>query len=113
MCNNEKTLARGHPDLILNRRHEIMKRCIHRDELMLQNCPKVKLPQQTRSFNHRNPVNVPTPDPPDGAVRNFNHRNPQQVDVPATDPPDDAVSLTQASRSRRQQARVDYKQFFK
>ena len=37
LCTTEKVnIDRGDPEVLLNRRSEIMKKCIHKDKLMLQ-----------------------------------------------------------------------------
>ena len=42
LCTTEKVnIARGDPEVLLNRRSEIMKKCIHKDKLMLCNFQKM------------------------------------------------------------------------
>ena len=80
LCLTEKaTIARGEPNLMLNKRSEIMKKCRHRLPHMLNNFLSTTQPQPDPPDQvNIEPIAHPTPDPPN-----------DQPAPPAPDPLDD------------------------
>ena len=60
LCNTEKThIAVGNPDILLNKRNEIMQRCRHRDNLVLSNNLTIRGIQQIRNNGREVMSSVP------------------------------------------------------
>ena len=60
LCNTEKThIAVGNPDILLNKRNEIMQRCRHRDNLVLSNNLTIRSIQQIRNNGREVMSSVP------------------------------------------------------
>ena len=112
LCNSEKThIAVGNPDVLLNRRHEIMQRCRHRDNLVLSNNFSIRNVQrisntgrEAEAHQEENTSNLPSmqvPDPlmviPSMSSSELHHVEREERSSPP---------------GRRKRGNVDYSKFF-
>ena len=96
LCNLEKTaIAVGDPNLLLNKRSEILRRCRHRDKLVLSN--NLTRHRKRRAEEGRQDALDPVQELPDEDAE----RGPGPEEVP-----------TQGGGRPQRSERVDYRSFF-